>query len=114
MSAFWPTTPEYAEYLPSNSVGGAGVRQIISTDPAAIGARNAEGLSPIVFAAYWGGHDIVKELLTVAPGLDLWEAATVGATARVGELINEAPALVESRSPDGFTALHLAVFFGHP
>jgi ankyrin repeat protein len=92
----------------------AGVRQIISTDPAAIGARNAEGLSPIVFAMYWGRHDIVKELLRAAPRLDLWEAATVGATARVGELINADPALVESRSPDGFTALHLAVFFGHP
>lgn len=92
----------------------AGVRQIISTEPAAIGARNAEGLSPIVFAAYWNRHDIVKELLTAAPRLDLWEAATVGATARVGDLINEDPTLVESRSPDGFTALHLAVFFGHP
>lgn len=90
------------------------VKQIILTDPAAIGARNAEGLSPIVFAAYWGRDEIVRELLSVAPPLDLWEASTVGATARVSELIGEDPSLIESRSPDGFTALHLACFFGHP
>lgn len=92
----------------------AGVKQIMSRDPGAIGARNAEGLSPIVFAAYWGRDEIVRDLLTAAPRLDLWEAATVGSTARVRDLISEDPALMESRSPDGFTALHLAVFFGHP
>lgn len=92
----------------------ARVKEIITSDPRAINARNAEGLTPIVYAAYWGKREILDQLLLAATELTFWEAATVGATTRVCQLVAEDAGLIKSRSPDGFTALHLAVFFGHP
>jgi ankyrin repeat protein len=53
-------------------------------------------------------------LLAAEPELDVFEAAAVGRTERVRELIDSDPAPVSAFSPDGFTALHLAAFFGHP
>lgn len=92
----------------------ATVEEVITSDPSAIRARNVEGLTPIVYAAYWGRREILDRLLLTAPELSFWEAATVGATPRVCQLIADDPDLVSAMSPDGFTALHLAVFFGHP
>ena len=92
----------------------ASVTRILADEPRAIEARTAEGLSPLVVAAYWGQGEILDRLLETRGDLDFWEAATVGATSRVRELVNAEPDLVAARSSDGFTALHLAVFFGHP
>lgn len=90
------------------------VDRIISSNPEAIEARSADGLSPVVVAAYWGQRVVLAHLLEAAITLDFWEAATTGAADRVRELIAEDPGLLAARSSDGFTALHLAVFFGHP
>jgi ankyrin repeat protein len=65
-------------------------------------------------AAYWGQAAVLERLLEATVGLGFWEAATVGATARLTELLDETPELITAHSPDGFTALHLASFFGHP
>jgi uncharacterized protein len=92
----------------------AGVDRTLTSEPLAIQARTAEGLTPIMVAAYWGQAEVLDRLLEVGADLDFWEAATVGATNRVSQLVNDQPQLVQSRSADGFTALHLAVFFGHP
>lgn len=92
----------------------ATVESIVSSDPGALGARNAEDIGPIVYACYWGQREIRDLLVGLAPQLDFWEAATVGATDRVNDLVLDDPALISARSPDGFTALHLAAFFGHP
>jgi ankyrin repeat protein len=91
----------------------AGVKRILAAEPQAIQARNEDGLSPVLVAAYWGQEEVLECLLQGAVGLDFWEAATVGATDRVRQLIDVQPSLISARSPDGFTALHLASFFGH-
>ena len=90
------------------------VNRILSAEPLAIEARTAEGLSPVMVAAYWGQAEALDQLVAASGSLDLWEAATVGATGRVRELVNLEPELATAHSTDGFTALHLAVFFGHP
>ncbi len=90
------------------------VTRILSAEPLAIEARTAEGLSPIMVAAYWGQAMVLDQLVAVSGDLDFWEAATVGATGRIRELVNQEPELATAHSTDGFTALHLAVFFGHP
>ncbi len=91
----------------------AGVNQILAADPEAGRARNAEGLTPIMVAAYWGRTEVLNRLVEVSGQLDFWEAATVGAVDTVRELSNQDPELITARSVDGFTALHLAVFFGN-
>ena len=90
------------------------VQSIVETNPDALGATNSEGITPIVYAAYWGQPEIRDWLLSVAPSLTFWEAATTGRRDRVQELIRDEPKHLQAFSPDGFTALHLAAFFGQP
>ena len=55
---------------------------------------------------------LVEPLLDANPPLDVFDAAAVGRTRGLEELLDGEPELVTSWSPDGFTALHLAAFFG--
>jgi ankyrin repeat protein len=91
-----------------------GVSRILLDEPGSMQATTAEGLTPIIVASYWGQAAVLERLLDATDCLEFWEAATVGAGARVIELLDETPELITARSPDGFTALHLASFFGHP
>lgn len=91
----------------------AAVDRLLLADPRSIEAKNAEGLSPLIVAVYWRQPAVLDRLLEAVADLDFWEAATIGDTGRVSELVRDQPGIVASRSPDGFTALHLAAFFGH-
>jgi len=79
--------------------------------PEARGARNAEGVSPLLEACYLGRHDLVDAILDSDPELDLFEAAALGRGERARELLDADPALARGFSPDGYTALALASFF---
>ncbi len=87
------------------------LRQIISRDRAAASARDNAGVSALLNALYRGRQDMVEVLLSAAPPMDVFEAAALGNSARLDELLNDDPALVGAVSADGFTPLHLACFF---
>ena len=70
-------------------------------------------VSPILKARYEGREADLEALLAAGPQLDVFEAAAVGATERLRDLIAGDPALVSVWSSDGFTPLHLAAYFGH-
>jgi uncharacterized protein len=70
-------------------------------------------VSPILLARYADDQQRLRELLAAGPRLDVFEAAAVGDTKRLRELVDESPGLVLAWSADGFTPLHLAAFFGH-
>ena len=86
--------------------------EALSDDPELAGERNAEGLSPVLHALYIGKADLVDPILDANPPLDVFDAAAVGRTRGLEELLEGEPALVSAWSPDGFTALHLAAYFG--
>jgi uncharacterized protein len=92
----------------------AKVKEMLQADPSLAEAKDENGLSVILKATYYGQRDVVEALLASGVQLSLFEAAATGQTARVRTLIEADPALVNSYSPDGFTSLSLAVFFGHP
>jgi uncharacterized protein len=71
-------------------------------------------LSELLEAVYRGDHAHVGELLASDPQLDIFEAAAVGRTERVAELLDADSGLVSAWAEDGFTPLHLAAFFRHP
>jgi ankyrin repeat protein len=71
-------------------------------------------LSELLAAVYAGDQARVEELLVGDPELDVFEAAAVGWTERVGELLDADPGLVSAWAEDGFTPLHLAAFFRRP
>ena len=89
------------------------VDQLLTAQPYRAGASDAAGLSAVTVAAYHGQHAILERILAANPVLDRFEAAIVGDLPRLAELLDERDAEpIDERSGDGFTALHLASFFG--
>jgi len=76
-------------------------------------SRDQNGVSEILKAVYHGKQDVVAALLASGVSLDIFEAAATGQTTQLQKLIEQDTSLVNSYSPDGFTPLGLAVFFGH-
>lgn len=71
-----------------------------------------DGVSPLLQALYEGRREDALMLRDSGGPLDVFEAAALAETRRVAELLGADPSLAEARSPDGFTALHLAAFLG--
>ena len=69
--------------------------------------------SELLDALYRGDSETVEAKLADSPDLTIFEAAAVGDLERVHELLLLEGGFVDLWSPDGFTALHLAAFFGH-
>ena len=62
--------------------------------------------------ALYRGED-VSWLLADNPAFDVFEAAALGRTERLRELLEEEPARANAFGEDGFQPLGLACFFGH-
>lgn len=91
----------------------AAVRAALQTDPSLLDARNEAGQSALLLAKYYRQEDTAQYLLNLNPNLDLFLACAAGRTdVAVSEIDND-PSLLESRSSDGWTPLHLAAFFGY-
>ncbi|MFO7169478.1 MAG: ankyrin repeat domain-containing protein [Chloroflexota bacterium] len=91
----------------------ARVASLLAADPALAGARAPNGDSAVLLAAYHGRREIAEMLVDAGAPLDIFEAAAVGRAGRVAELLRQRPELAGAYSHDGWTALHLAAFFGH-
>ena len=89
------------------------VRGLAEQDPSVATRRDVNGVSALLQARYRWREDLVEILLAGDPELNVFEAAALGRTGRVAELVEQAPELVDSVAPDGFTPLQLASFFGH-
>ena len=92
----------------------AAVEARISSEPEAIRARNAQGLSPIQAAFFMGQHAVVAALLAAEPELDAFEAAIVGDAGQLAARLDEDSDLLAAYSPDGWTLMHLAPWAGQP
>lgn len=94
------------------------VRDLLAADPARGAAAHPDlGVSPLLWAMYQHRFDLARaiaaQLDRLGRPLDLPEAAALDATGRVGALL-DAGAQADVRSPDGFTPLQLAAYFGAP
>ena len=88
------------------------VRDLLDRDPDLAGTRNADGLSAVLHALYTGHPELADVLLGANPPLDAFDAAAASRPRGLEELLDADPELVHGFSPDGFTPLHLAAFFG--
>ena len=86
---------------------------LLADTPELAQGRDANGVSAFMMAMYYGKAEMAGVVRQYLGELDLFEAATAGDTARVNEVIQDS-SQVNSRSADGFTALHLACFFNQP
>ncbi len=89
------------------------VKEIAQARPDLLSARTEGGLSPVLFAAYYGKAEIARWLGSQGP-LSLYEASAVGDAGKVEKALAANPDLLNAFAPDGFTALGLAAFFGNP
>jgi ankyrin repeat protein len=90
----------------------AGVERLIGESPELASARGPDGISAILRARYHGHAWIAERLADAVSELDVFEAAALGRAARVEEAVGADPEVVRAEAADGFTALHLAAFFG--
>lgn len=101
----------FFELLQSGDVDG--LRRILEQDPAASAARDSAGVSLLMHSIYRGRRDLADLIASQKKALDIFEAASLGRLDRLQPYLHDASA-VNSRSKDGFTALHFACFFGQP
>ena len=90
------------------------LQALLANNPGLANVRNDRGHSAVLIAQYHRRPDAVAALLAAGPDLDIFDAASVGRTERVAELLDNDPSLVNAYSSDGFYPLGLAAFFAHP
>lgn len=89
------------------------VAAILDRDPGLLEVHDPDGLSVLLVATYYGRKEIVGDLLGRRPRVTIFEAAAAGVLGRVRQALDGDPSLATAFSPDGYTALGLASFFGH-
>jgi ankyrin repeat protein len=88
------------------------VRSMVAADPSLASARDGHGVSALMCARYRFDRELVDAVMSGAPALDVFEAASLGDVERLRELLGSDPSLATAFSADGFTALHFSAFFG--
>ena len=89
------------------------VQRILQQEPECAEARDTNGVSLLMQALYRGRRDLAEAIADKKKALDIFEASSLGRVNRLKECSRDA-AMLDSRSKDGFTALHFAGFFGQP
>jgi ankyrin repeat protein len=88
------------------------VGAMLDADPSLAMARDHEGVSALLRARYRLDRGLAQAVKSRVATLDVFEAATFGDLDRLAVLLAADPGLTDRRTGDGFTALHLAAFFG--
>ncbi|KEO82419.1 ankyrin repeat domain-containing protein [Tumebacillus flagellatus] len=89
------------------------VQELLAADSSLANAPSEREDSPVLMSVYYGAKDITTLLLSRGAELTMYEASATGNTQRVRELVEADPTAINNLSHDGWTALHLAAFFGH-
>jgi ankyrin repeat protein len=92
----------------------ATLEALLANDPMLLDARSPGGLRPVTAAIYSGATSSLQVLIAHGAELDIFDAAALGATDRLHDLLQRQPELAHTNSDDGWTALHLAGHFGRP
>ena len=92
-----------------------GLRRLLEQDPAASEARDSAGISLLMHSLYRGRRDLAEIIASNKKrALDIFEASALGRLDGLRQCLHENASAIDSRSRDGFTALHFACFFGQP
>ncbi len=89
------------------------LKTLLAEEPEQAHATDDAGVSFLMHALYHGRGDIAGMLLDAGDERSPFEDAALGRADRMPAHLDEDAALAKAYSPDGFTMLHLAGFFGH-
>jgi uncharacterized protein len=87
--------------------------QMLKEVPSIADSKTETGISLLQYAVYCKNSDAVEILKNYRPIPDIFEAACLGDKDQVSHLLTINPNSLHSFSPDGFTVLGLASYFGH-
>lgn len=90
------------------------VRALVAAEPALAGATDEQGLPAVRVALYHRQSAALDALLEAEPALEDPDVAAVGDAPELRRRLARDPEIVGRRTPDGFTPLHYAAFFGGP
>ena len=88
------------------------VQHLLLQEPDLLQARDEDGLSPILVAAYQHEPELARFLADRQVVLTIFEAAATGRSDRILRLLAKDPDLVNAYAVDGFQPLGLAAYFG--
>jgi uncharacterized protein len=98
-----------------DAVRSGDVERVRELAPASPDARDENGVSALMLSRYHHTPpELTATLRATRDELDIFEAATLGETQRLRELLDADPSLATAWSTDRATALHFAAFFGQP
>jgi uncharacterized protein len=89
------------------------VEMSLADNPALVDALNGAGQSAFLLAKYYRQEPVAELLLRHHPKLDVFNACVAGDVEKISAELDRQPDLLTAHSTDGWTPLHLAVFFGH-
>jgi ankyrin repeat protein len=90
------------------------IRTMLATEPRRAFAKDKNGNTALLFALYMNQTPIANLILGYRKGeISIFEAAALGNDEKLRSLLSQTPSLANTFAPDGFSALHLASFFGH-
>jgi ankyrin repeat protein len=90
------------------------VRTMLAQDAELARCRNADSLPVLQFARFMRRDATFGVLVAAGPQLDIFDAASLDVADRVRECLDRDASLAAAYSADGFTALHLASYYGAP
>jgi ankyrin repeat protein len=85
----------------------------LERQPDLASAHRSDGVSVVCLAVYRRRSALAAAMAALRTDLDVFEASCIGDLARVLELISDEPERVNTISPDGFSPVGYAAFFGH-
>ena len=91
----------------------AALLTLLPSDRSPCALRDRDGVSLVLSCLYRGLGKNLAALVARSAPLPLHEAAALGDDAAVTAALARAPDALHLLSPDGWSALHLAAFFGH-
>ena len=89
------------------------LKALLDTDPSLASCRSNDGLSAVLFSLYIQKPELTEVLLGFEPELDVFDLAALGGVGQISHILATNPKVVHEYSGDGFTALHVASYFGH-
>ncbi len=90
----------------------AALKLAIAEKPACVNDRDPSGTPALLLALYYRRTDCVHRLLDAGAELDFHLACALDRSEEVTRFLDADPTLVSRHTPDGWTGLHLAAFFG--
>jgi ankyrin repeat protein len=110
-----PAIQEFFQAIRSGDEGT--VASMLAADPSLLETKNEHGADAFTFAKYARQERIASTLLEEMSRrgleLDIFRASIAGDEKRIAQLVSAERTLASSYSPDGWTPLHLAAFFGN-